>query len=195
MIRRYGFWFVALGLAALLAELQGWLAEAGTISGGTAVTLAGVDSFANTVQTYLKGNVGKMLAMILAVAGIAMVVAGKMALGISGLASGIAMAFVPNIIGDAFNATAADPVGGVAAFTPWAAGDGLLNLLARAGLVLLWPVIPLMKYGQDPVVLASIGLMFALRPTWVHAGARSFARHVGSLGERAWQQGVWCRVG
>ena len=195
MIRRYGFWIVALALAALLAELQGWVAEAGTISGGTAVTLAGVDSFANTVQTYLKGNVGKMLAMILAVAGIAMVVAGKMALGISGLASGIAMAFVPNIIGDAFNATAAHPVGGVAAFTPWAAGDGLLNLLARGGLVLLWPVLPLMKYGQDPVVLAMVGLMFALRPTWVYAGARSIASQVGCFGQRAWQQGVWCRVG
>ena len=195
MIRRYGFWFVALGLAALLGELQGWVAEAGTISGGTAVTLAGVDSFANTVQTYLKGNVGKMLAMILAVAGIAMVVAGKMALGISGLASGIAMAFVPNIIGDAFNATAAHPVGGVAAFTPWAAGDGLLNLLARTGLVLLWPVLPVMKYGQDPVVLASIGLVFGLRPTWAHAWALSITERFGSSGQSAWRQGVWCRVG
>ena len=195
MIRRYGFWFVALGLAALLGELQGWLAEAGTITGGTAVTLAGVDSFANTVQTYLKGNVGKMLAMILAIAGIAMVVAGKMALGISGLASGIAMAFVPNIIGDAFNATAADPVDDVAAFTPWAAGDGILNLLARAGLVLLWPVLPVMKYGQDPVVLATVGLVFSHRPTWVYACTRSIASQVGSFGQRAWQRGVWCRVG
>ena len=195
MIRRYGFWFAALGVAVLLGELQGWLAEAGTITGGTAVTLAGVDSFANTVQTYLKGNVGKMLAMVLAVAGIAMVVAGKMALGISGLASGVAMAFVPNIIGDAFNATAADPVGGVAAFTPWAAGDGLLNLLARVGLVLLWPLLPVMKYGQDPVVLGMVGVVFALRPTWVYAGARSIASQVGSVGQRALRHGVWCRVG
>ena len=115
MTRRYVFWFLALGFLGFLGSLQGWLVEAGTITGGTAVTLGGLDSFANTVQTYLKGNVGKMLAMILAVAGIAMVVMGKMGLGISGLGSGILVAFVPNIIGDAFDATAADPVAGVSA--------------------------------------------------------------------------------
>ena len=195
MNRRYVFWFVALGLAGWLGQQQGWLAEAGSISGGTAVTLGGVDSFANTVQTYLKGNVGKMLAMVLAIAGIAMVVAGKMGLGISGLASGVAMAFVPNIIGDAFDATAADPLAGGAAFVPWAAGDGVLNVLAQAGLVLLWPVLPVMKYGQDPVVLATVALVLALRPTWVYAGFRSVAGHIESFGIRAWRQRVSCRVG
>ena len=195
MMRRYVFWFVALGFVGLLGELQGWRVEAGTITSGTAVTFTGVDDLANTVQTYLQGNVGKMLAMILAVGGIAMVVAGKMALGISGLGSGIVMAFVPNIIGDAFDSTTAAPIGGMAAFVPWAAGDGLLNLLAQAGLVLLWPVVPVMKYGQDPVVLATIGLVLALRPTWAYAGARSLGRRVESFGQRAWRQGVWCRVG
>ena len=195
MIRRYAFWFVALGLAGCLGQQQGWLAEAGTISGGTAVTLGGVDSFANTIQTYLKGNVGKMLAMVLAIAGIAMVVAGKMGLGISGLASGVAMAFVPNIIGDAFDATAADPLAGGAAFVPWAAGDGVLNVLAQAGLVLLWPLLPVMKYGQDPVLLATVALVFALRPTWVHTAARSMSRRIESFGLRAWRQGAPYRVG
>ena len=195
MIRRYVFWFVALGLVGWMSQQQGWVAWAGTISGGTAVTLGGVDSFANTIQTYLKGNVGKMLAMVLAIAGIAMVVAGKMGLGISGLASGVAMAFVPNIIGDAFDATAADPLVGGAAFVPWAAGDGLLNVLAQAGLVLLWPLLPLMKYGQDPVVLVSVGLVLALRPTWVFAGTRSMARNIESFGWRIWRRGVACRVG
>ena len=194
-MRRYVFWFVALGLVGYLGQLQGWLVEAGTISGGTAVTLGGVDSLANTVQEYLKGNVGKMLAMILAIAGIAMVVAGKMGLGISGLGSGIAIAFIPNIIGDAFDATAADPVGGVAAFVPWDAGDGVLNVLAQAGFVLLWPVVPVMKYGQDPVVLATIGVVFALRPTWVNAGARSVAHRIVLFGEQAWKRRVLCRVG
>ena len=195
MIRRYVFWFVALGLVGWLSQQQGWLAEAGSISGGTAVTLGGVDSFANTVQTYLKGNVGKMLAMVLAVAGIAMVVAGKMALGISGLASGVAMAFVPNIIGDAFDATAADPLVGGVAFVPWAAGDGVLNVLAQAGLVLLWPLLPVMKYGQDPVVLASVALVLALRPTWVYAGVWSMARQIESFGTCVWRRGIPCRVG
>ena len=110
MTRRYVFWFLALGFVAFLGNMQGWLVEAGTISGGTAVTIGGLDSFANTVQAYLKGNVGKMLAMILAIAGIAMVVVGKMGLGIGGLGSGIAVAFVPNIIGTAFDATTAAPL-------------------------------------------------------------------------------------
>ena len=94
-VKQYVLFFAVLGTAAVVYELQGWLVEAGTIKGGTAVTLGGLDSFANTVQAYLKGNVGKMLAMILAIAGIAMVVVGKMGMGISGLGAGVAVAFVP----------------------------------------------------------------------------------------------------
>ena len=160
MVRRYGIWFLALGC---LAWLDG-SALAGTITGGTAVTLGGLDSFANTVQEYLKGNVGKMLAMILAIAGIAMVVAGKMGLGISGMACGIAIAFVPNIIGDAFDATQAATVVGGVQFVPWAAGEGLLNLLARVGLVLLWPLVVVLTHGRDPVVWLAVGIVVLLRP-------------------------------
>ena len=178
---RYGLWFLALGC---LACLDG-LAQAGTISGGTAVELEGLDSFANTVQEYLKGNVGKMLAMILAIAGIAMVVAGKMGLGVSGMACGIAIAFVPNIIGDAFDATDAATLAGVAPFAPWAAGDGMLNLLARVGLVLLWPLVPVLTYGRDPVVWLALGIVLLLRPV-IH-------QHLHRLAVRA--TGGLCRVG
>ena len=187
MVRRNGLWFLALGCTVFLCGLQG-VADAGTISGGTAVTLGGLDSFANTVQEYLKGNVGKMLAMILAIAGIAMVVAGKMGLGISGMACGIAIAFVPNIIGDAFDATEAASVAHAAPFVPWAAGDGLLNLLARVGLVLLWPLVLVLKYGRDPVVWLAVGIVLALRPTGVYQQARmTFLR--------ACTTGRPCRVG
>ena len=194
MTRRYVFWFLALGCLAFLGNMQGWLVEAGTISGGTAVTLGGLDSFANTVQAYLKGNVGKMLAMILAIAGIGMVVVGKMGLGISGLGAGIAVAFVPNIIGDAFDATAADPVAGVAPFVPWAAGDGVLDFLAQAGLVLLWPLLPVLKYGPDPVVWLALGIVVALRPTVVYQHLRQQVRQVAA-GIQARAAGTLCRVG
>ena len=180
---RYGIWFLALGC---LACLDG-LAQAGTISGGTAVTLGGLDSFANTVQEYLKGNVGKMLAMILAIAGIAMVVAGKMGLGISGMACGIAIAFVPNIIGDAFDATEAATLAGALPFAPWAAGDGVLNLLARAGLVLLWPLVLVLTYGRDPVVWLALGIVVLLRPV--------VCQHLHGTVLRACTTGVLCRVG
>ena len=162
--RNWMFWFPALGCLAILGNLQGWLAEAGTIS-GTGVTLGGLDNFAETVETYLKGNVGKMIGMLIAVAGIAMVVAQKMALGLSGLGAGIAIAFVPNIIGTAFDTTAAAPWLGTTAFTPWASGSGLLERLAQVGLVLLWPVALALKFGRDPVVWLALALVVALRPT------------------------------
>ena len=194
MVRRYGLWFVALGCLAFLDAPLGWLAQAGTISGGTAVTLGGLDSFANTVQEYLKGNVGKMLAMILAIAGIAMVVAGKMGLGISGLGSGIAIAFVPNIIGDAFDATEAASLAGVAPFVPWAAGEGMLNLLGRVGLVLLWPLVPVLKYGRDPVVWLAAGLVLALRPV-VNEHLHRVAVRASDSVLRPCATGSLCRVG
>ena len=194
MMRRYVFWFLALGFLGYVGQPQGWLAEAGTITGGTAVTLGGLDSFANTVQTYLKGNVGKMLAMILAIAGIAMVVTGKMGLGLSGLGSGIAVAFVPNIIGQAFDATAADPLGGVVAFAPWAAGDGPLNLLAQFGLVLLWPLLPVLKYAPDPVAWVALGVALTLRPAVVGQYLRQQVRQVAA-GVQTRVAGTLCRVG
>ena len=191
MVRRYGMWFLALGCVAWLDGL----AQAGTISGGTAVDLEGLDSFANTVQEYLKGNVGKMLAMILAIAGIAMVVAGKMGLGISGMACGIAIAFVPNIIGDAFDATEAATQAGAMPFVPWAAGDGLLNLLARVGLVLLWPLVPVLKYGRDPVVWVAVAIVLALRPTAFYGQMREGALKVAVALMRLIVPGSPCRVG
>ena len=178
MLARYWtFGFLALGCLGFLGNLQGWLAEAGTIS-GTGVTLGGLDNFAETVETYLKGNVGKMIGMLIAVAGIAMVVAQKMALGLSGLGAGIAIAFVPNIIGTAFDTTAAAPLLGTTAFTPWASGSGLLERLAQVGLVLLWPVALALKFGRDPVVWLALGLVVALRPTAVY---RLIRGHVGSV--------------
>ena len=146
------------------------------------------------MQEYLKGNVGKMLAMVLAIAGISMVVMGRMGLGLSGLGSGIAIAFVPNIIGDAFDATAAAPLAGFAPFVPWAAGDGVLDLLAQVGLVLLWPLLPLLKYGPDPVVWLAIGMTLALRPTVVYPHARlTIMRAAAGLRDRT--IGSVCRVG
>ena len=177
MTHRLAFWFLSLSCLSLLGGFQGWLAEAGTIS-GTGVTLGGLDNFAETVETYLKGNVGKMIGMLIAVAGIAMVVAQKMALGLSGLGAGIAIAFVPNIIGTAFDTTAAAPVIRTASFVPWASGSGVVERLAQVGLVLLWPLALALKYGRDPVVWMALALVVALRPTTVY---RLLRRHVGSV--------------
>ena len=166
MSSRFWFgWFVVLGLVALLGDLQGFVVQAGTITGGTAITLGGLDSFANTVQTYAKGNIGKMVGMIIAMAGIAAMAFQKITMGLCGLGAGIAIAFVPNIIGTAFDTTAAAPLTAAAPFVSLAAGSGLLNLMAQVGLTLLWPVMAVVKYGRDPVVWLALGLAALMRPT------------------------------
>ena len=166
MKSRFWFgWFVALAAVALLSDFQGFVVQAGTISGGTAITLGGLDSFAATVQDYMKGNIGKMLGMIIAVGGIAAMAFSKIAMGLCGLGAGVAIAFVPNIIGTAFDTTAAATLTPVAPFVPLAAGGGLLNLAAQLGLAMLWPVMVLVKYVRDPVVWVALGMVALMRPS------------------------------
>ena len=177
-------WFVALGVAALLGDFQGFAVQAGTISGGTAITLGGLDSFANTVQTYAKGNLGKMVGMVIAMAGIAGMAFQKIAMGLCGLGAGVSIAFVPNIIGTAFDTTAAAPLTAAAPFASSAAGGGVLNTLAQAGLAALWPVMAALKYGRDPVVWLALGLVALLRPSVAAGLLRAQAGAAGAAARR-----------
>ena len=166
MLRRYWFmWFLALALAAMLSDFQGYEADAGTMAGGTAITLGGLDSFAKTVETYAKGNLGKMVGMIIAIGGIASMAFQKIAMGLCGLGAGIAIAFVPNIIGTAFDTTAASPLTAAAPFVPWAAGSGILNILAQIGFVMLGPVAAVVKIVRDPVTWLALSLVALVRPS------------------------------
>ena len=166
MSRRTWFmWFLALALAAMLSDFQGYEADAGTMAGGTAIALGGLDSFAKTVDKYAKGNLGKMIGMIIAMAGIAGMAFQKMAMGLTALGAGIAIAFIPNIIGTAFDTTAASPLATGPVFVPWAAGSGVLNTLAQFGLAALWPVAAMVKYLRDPVVWLAVGLVALARPS------------------------------
>ena len=168
MNSRFWFgWFVALGLVALLSDFQGFVVQAGTISGGTAITLGGLDSFANTVQTYAKGNIGKMIGMIIAMGGIAAMAFSKIAMGLCGLGAGIAIAFVPNIIGTAFDTTAAATLTPAAPLAPLFVGGGFVNVMAQAGLSALWPVMVAVKYVRDPVVWVAVGMVALARPALV----------------------------
>ena len=168
MSRRYWFmWFLALALAAMLTDFQGYKADAGTMAGGTAIALGGLDSFAKTVDKYAKGNLGKMVGMIIAMAGIAGMAFQKMAMGLTALGAGIMIAFVPNIIGTAFDTTAASPLAAGPAFVPWAAGGGVLNGLAQIGLAALWPVAAAVKYVRDPIVWLALSLAVLARPSLV----------------------------
>ena len=180
MSRRYWFmWFTALGLAAMLSDFQGYEADAGTMAGGTAIALGGLDSFAKTVDKYAKGNLGKMVGMIIAMAGIAGMAFQKMAMGLTALGAGIMIAFVPNIIGTAFDTTAASPLAAGPAFAPWAGGGGVLNTLARVGLAALWPLAAVVKFARDPVVWMAVCLTLVARPSLVWGFVRSRAEFLG----------------
>ena len=166
MSRRYWFtWFLALGLAALLSDFQGDEADAGTMAGGTAIALGGLDSFAKTIDKYAKGNLGKMVGMIIAMAGIAGMAFQKIGMGLTALGAGIAIAFVPNIIGTAFDTTAASPMNAAVPFVPWAADGGILNTLAQVGLVALWPVSAAAKVLRDPVTWLALSMVTLARPS------------------------------
>ena len=128
------------------------------------MALGGLDSFAKTVDKYAKGNLGKMVGMIIAMAGIAGMAFQKIGMGLTALGAGIAIAFVPNIIGTAFDTTTASPLTAAAPFVPWAAGSGLLSTLTQIGLVTLWPVAAVVKVLRDPVTWFALSMVALVRP-------------------------------
>jgi hypothetical protein len=148
--------FGTLVLAAVAGTTQ-----AGTVTGGTAVTIGGLDNLAATVNTQAKAGAGKALAIVLGVAGLAILAAGRPGLGLGGLGAGVGMAFVPNIISTAFDATAA------ASFTPIVSAlgspwSGWWPLF----LATLYPVLLVLRAVQDPIILSCLALACALRLWW-----------------------------
>lgn len=182
---RYFLGFLALGAAAWLHEMQGWLVEAGTMT-GTAVDIGGVNNFAKTVESYAKGNVGKMVGVVMGVGGLGMALTGRMGAGIGVLGSGLGVAFVPNMMGTVFDATTASPLFPTVAETPSATVmETVLHALGQsvAGqivLALLVPVALALKWARDPVVWGSLALVVALRGFWTpFAGHLRERLHVG----------------
>ena len=177
-------WFLALGAAAWLHEMQGWLVEAGTMT-GTAVDIGGVNNFAKTVETYAKGNVGKMVGVVMGVGGLGMAMTGRMGAGIGVLGSGLGVAFVPNMMGTVFDATTAAPLMSVGTAQPATVLCTVLNALAQsvagqALLAALFPVAIVLKWVRDPVVWGSAALVLATRPFWSPVAGRFRERlHVG----------------
>lgn len=172
---RYFLWFLALGAVAWLHDLQGWLVEAGTMT-GTAVDIGGVNNFAKTVETYAKGNVGKMVGVIMGIGGLGMAMTGRMGAGIGVLGSGLGVAFVPNMMGTVFDATTAAPLVPVA--QPVTMLSTVLATLGQsvagqALLAALYPVAVVLKWVRDPVVWGAAAVVLASRAFW-----SPFAGHV-----------------
>ena len=177
-------WFLALGAVVWLHEMQGWLVEAGTMT-GTAVDIGGVNNFAKTVETYAKGNVGKMVGVVMGVGGLGMAMTGRMGAGIGVLGSGLGVAFVPNMMGTVFDATTAAPLLPVGTAQPATVLCTVLNALGQsvagqALLAALFPVAIVLKLVRDPVVWGSAALVLATRAFWSPvAGRFRECLHVG----------------
>lgn len=144
---------VALGPSVALGLGPAW---AGTVT-GTAVTVSGLDSLAKTVDTYSKGNIGKAMGIGLGLAGMGIIAAGRLGLGAMAALAGVGAAFVPNMIGTAFDATQAaslvDPAPLVAGPAAW----------WTPALGLLYPGLLALRLAMDPVVLAGLALVQGLR--------------------------------
>jgi hypothetical protein len=172
-MHRFARLLLLLGSVFILVAMSGptaWLivpAEAGTTT-GTAVTVSGLDTLANTVDTYSKGNVGKMLGIGLGIGGMLLMGGGRVGLGGMAATAGLGAAFVPNIIGTAFDSTAAAPLVAtpvLAPLTPW-----WVPVLG-----LLYPGMLALRLLQDPVVLAALALASVL----VRAARRTHALRQG----------------
>ena len=182
---RYFLGFLAIGAAAWLHEMQGWLVEAGTMT-GTAVDIGGVNNFAKTVETYAKGNVGKMVGVVMGVGGLGMAMTGRMGAGIGVLGSGLGVAFVPNMMGTVFDATTASPLVPVVSGTPSATVlETVLHALGQsvAGQIVIAMLVPValaLKWVRDPVVWGSVALVLVMRSFWAPAALQLRERlHVG----------------
>jgi hypothetical protein len=140
---------LALLLGGLTLALGSILqAHAGTIT-GTAVDISGVNDLTATADSYAKGNLGKLLGIGLATTGL-LAMAGSH-LGTGGLiaAAGVGLAFVPHMIGTAFDATSAAPLTGVVV-------PPLLTAWWAPATAALYPVLLALRLVQDPVWVAAL---------------------------------------
>lgn len=182
---RYFLCLLVLGATAWLYEMQGWLVEAGTMT-GTAVDIGGLNNFAKTVETYAKGNVGKMVGIVMGIGGLGMALAGRLGTGVGVLGSGLGVAFVPNIMSTVFDSTTA------ATLVPVAVGmqptTVLSTFLATLGqsiagqafLAALYPVAVFLKWMRDPVMWGAATMILASRAFWAPVTKRLWERlHVG----------------
>ena len=191
--RTWTMWLVVVGLVVAFGD-PAWFLEAGTVK-DKGIKLDGVDALAGTVQTYAKGNVGKMLGMIIAIGGIVGMAMQRIGMGLCGLGAGIALAFVPNMIGKAFDTTkAATLMDMVSSVPPAPAGDEL-HLLAQMALASLFPLVLVLKYGRDPVVWASLGMVVLMRRSHGWAYSRQRATQAGRTAWQAIAARVPIRVG
>jgi hypothetical protein len=129
------------------------LVHASTVQ-GTAVTISGLDDLNATVDAQARKGAGKIIALVLGIAGLGGVVSGYHMTGMMGVGSGIGVGFLPGIMSSAFDAApaATGSVAHHAAASPWWAP-------LTAG---LYPGFLALRLVQDPVFLVSLAVMIVL---------------------------------
>lgn len=182
---RYFLWLLILGATIWLYELQGWLSEAGTMT-GTAVDIGGLNNFAKTVETYAKGNVGKMVGIVMGIGGLGMALTGRLGAGVGVLGSGLGVAFVPNMMSTVFDNTTATTLAPAAIATqPATLLSTLLttlgqSVMGQAVLAVLYPAAVFLKWVRDPVMWGAAAVVLASRSFWAPVVGRLRERlHVG----------------
>lgn len=174
---RYFLWLFVLGAMTWLYEMQGWMVEAGTMT-GTAVDIGGLNNFAKTVETYAKGNVGKMVGIVMGVGGLGMALTGRLGAGVGVLGSGLGIAFVPNMMSTVFDSTDAATLAPVATVAQPA--TVLSTFLATLGqsptgqafLAVLYPAAVFLKWVRDPVMWGAATVILASRAFWAPIAKR-----------------------
>ena len=110
---------------------------------GSAVTISGLDDLSATVDNQMKKGAGKIIAMVLGMAGLATTLSGRIGLGLSGVGAGMAMGFVPTIINSTFDSAPAS--------TGLLTSPGLVEAWWHPFTAGLYPPLVLLKFAQDPV--------------------------------------------
>jgi len=134
-------------LAFVLAGPAVPLAHASQVA-GSAVTISGLDDLSATVDQQARKGAGKIIAMVLGMGGLATVLSGRIGLGLAGVAAGMGMGFVPNMMSSAFDAAPAST--GVLA--QLGVSDAWWSPLTAS----LYPGLVLLKWAQDPVLWLGI---------------------------------------
>jgi hypothetical protein len=113
---------------------------------GSAVTISGLDDLAATADQQARRGAGKIIAMVLGMGGLATVLSGRIGLGLAGVGAGMGMGFVPSMMSSAFDAAPA-----ATALVTQGPADAWWTPLTAG----LYPALVLLRFGQDPVVLAA----------------------------------------
>ena len=119
--------------------------EAINQSDGAVKKISGLDNLTKTIQEYARGPVGKVIATILIMAGMAMALTGRAGMGMTVGACGIGTAFVPSLVNGVYGTA------GQEAVAVMASGGVSGSVLLHAVMPFLGGPVIVMRVLSDPL--------------------------------------------